>query len=177
MNIDPQPLDAEEQLAVAKHEIQRGDLERALSRLKSLASLPRPPADALAVMGRVYAQVGLMDRSQAAFARYLEAHPEAVHETFELGATYFDQGQDAKALEQWGRALLLQPTHPPTLYFSAAALSRTGKNADARRRLDVLFKSAPADNLYVERGRDLLKTLDAAPAAEAPPAAAPYRGH
>jgi tetratricopeptide (TPR) repeat protein len=179
MNIEPQPLDGEELLALAKHEIQRGDFERALARLKPLVSLADPPADALAVAARVYAQLGLMERARAAFARYLESHPGAVHETFELGATYFDQGDDPKALEHWHRALSLQPTHPPTLFFSAAALSRAGKGADARRHLDVLFNSAPADNLYVERGRDLQKTLDAAASTveAAPPAATPYGGH
>jgi tetratricopeptide (TPR) repeat protein len=181
MASDAHDLDAEELLALTRHDLQRGEFERALARLKPLASLPQPPADSLALIARVHAQLGLMERAQAAFRRYLESHPDAVHETFELGATYFDQGNDVKALEYWTQALALQPTHPPALFFSAAALSRTGRSADARRHLDVLFKSAPTDNLYVERARDLLKTLEAAPAPvpaeSAAPHANPYGGH
>jgi tetratricopeptide (TPR) repeat protein len=163
MSTEPQDVDLEESLALARYQVQHGDFERALARLKPLAALAQPPADALAMIARVYAQLGLMARAQGAFRRYLDARPDAAHETFELGATYFDQGDDASALEHWKQALALAPTHPPALFFSAAALSRSGKSADARRHLEVLFNSAPADNLYVERGRDLLKALDAAP--------------
>jgi len=177
-----QDIDVEESLALARHQVQHGNFESALARLKPLIALPQPPADSLAMIARVYAQLGLMERAQVAFRRYLEAHPGAAHETFELGATYFDQGNDSKALEHWGQALAITPTHPPALFFSAAALSRSGKGADARRHLEVLFNSAPADNLYVERARDLLKALDGAPAAtvageSAPPALTPYGGH
>src|SRR5690349_18530449 len=180
MATEPQDLDVEESLALARQQVQRGDFERALAKLKPLVALAQPPADSLALMARVYAQLGLMERAQGAFRRYLESHPGAAHETFELGATYFDQGNDAKALEYWNQALAIAPTHPPALFFSAAALSRSGKSADARRHPEVLFNSAPADNLYVERARDLLKTLETPAAAVvegAPPAATPYGGH
>jgi tetratricopeptide (TPR) repeat protein len=180
MAIEPQDLDVEESLALARHQVQHGDFESALARLKPLAALAQPPADSLALMARVYAQLGLMERAQGAFRRYLESHPGAAHETFELGATYFDEGNDAMALEHWTRALAIAPTHPPALFFSAAALSRSGKAADARRHLEVLFNSAPADNLYMERARDLLKTLDAATApviTGAPQPVTPYGGH
>jgi tetratricopeptide (TPR) repeat protein len=178
---DPQELDAEELLALAKHELQRGELEDALGKLKRLVSRKQPPDDAHAVIARAYAQLGLMDRAQGAFKKYLEQHPDSAHETFELGVTYFDQGKNDKAMEYWQRVLKLQPTHPPALFFSAAAMSRTGQTADARRQLDVLFKSAPADNLYAERGRDLLKALESEPppgaGAQQPAPATPYRGH
>jgi tetratricopeptide (TPR) repeat protein len=180
METEPQGLELEESLALARHQVQHGDFERALARLKPLVALAQPPADSLAMIARVYAQLGLMERAQGAFRRYLESHPGAAHETFELGVTYFDQGDDAQALEHWTQALAIVPTHPPALFFSAAALSRSGKAADARRHLEVLFNSAPADNLYVGRARDLLKTLEAAPAPVtegAPPAVVPYGGH
>jgi tetratricopeptide (TPR) repeat protein len=182
MGTELKELDVEELLALARHEVQNGEFADALARLKALVSLAPPPADSLAMMARVYAQLGLMERAQAAFRRYLESHPEAAHETFELGATYFDQGNDSQALEHWNQALAIVPTHPPALFFSAAALSRTGKVADARRHLEVLFKSTPADNLYVERARDLLKTLEGAPASvitgeDVPAAVTPYGGH
>jgi tetratricopeptide (TPR) repeat protein len=181
MDDDRHGLDPEEALAVARHDAQRGELERALTRLKAIVSMPDPPADSLAVIARIYAQLGLMERAQAAFRGHLKSHPGAVHETFELGATYYDQGNDARALEHWNEALAMQPTHPPALFFSAAALSRAGKGAEARRHLDVLFKSTPADNLYVERARDLLRTLEAAPAQiagdVAPQRTNPYSGH
>ena len=179
MLTEPKDQDVEESLALARHQVMHGDLEHALGRLKPLAALAQPPADSLALLARVYAQIGMMERAQTAFRRYLESHPGATHETFELGATYFDQGNDAKALEYWAQALTIAPTYPPALFFSAAALSRSGRTDDARRHLEVLFNSAPADNLYVERARNLLKALEdgTPPAPEAAPAATPYGGH
>ncbi len=178
MAAEPEDLDAEELLALAKHELQRGEHERALVKLKRLASQRKPPAEALAVTARAYAQLGLTERARASFEKYLELNPKAAHETFELGATYFDQGDDGRALDCWKRALELHPAHPPALFFSALAHSRTGNVAESRRQLDVLLKATPADNLYVERGRDLLKSLDVqAIGSVVPPGANPYRGH
>jgi hypothetical protein len=68
------------------------------------------------------------------------------------------------------------PTHPPTLFYSGLLAAQEGRMPDARRNLDVLFKSTPADNLYVTRGRDLLRDIEnpqPGPNAGEPPAA-PY---
>jgi tetratricopeptide (TPR) repeat protein len=180
MATEPQDLDADELLALAKHEVQRGELESALLKLKRLVSQKKPPAAAVAAIARVYAQLGLTDSAQKHFRKYLELNPDAAHETFELGVTYFDQGNDAGALDYWKRALELQPAHPPALFFSAVAHSRMGNVAEARRGIDVLLKTAPSDNLYVERGRELLKSLDGQPLAQGlsvPSGSTPYGGH
>jgi len=178
MAADPQDLDGDELLALARHELQRGEHESALLKLKRLVSQKKSPAEALAVMARLYGQLGLPERARKSFEKYLEVNPGAAHETFELGVTYFDEGNDGRALDCWKRALELQPTHPPALFFSALAHSRTGDVAESRRQLDVLLKAAPADNLYAERARDLLKTFGTIePAGSMLSGANPYRGH
>jgi tetratricopeptide (TPR) repeat protein len=179
MAADTMELDAEELLALAKHELLRGEHESALLKLKRLVSQKKPPAEALALMARLYAQLGLTERARKTFEKYLEQKPDAAHETFELGATYFDEGNDGRALDFWKRALELQPAHPPALFFSALAHSRSGNLAESRRQIDVLLKAASPDNLYVGRARELLKTFDAQ-GAEPPVQAAgpnPYRSH
>jgi cytochrome c-type biogenesis protein CcmH/NrfG len=86
-----------------------------------------------------------------------------VLETFELGVTYFEGGEGAEAKEIWDKVLSASPTHPPTLFYAGLLAAQEGRMPDAHRNLDVLLKSTPADNLYVTRARDLLKSLEKPP--------------
>jgi cytochrome c-type biogenesis protein CcmH/NrfG len=86
-----------------------------------------------------------------------------VPESFELGITYFEGGDPKEARQIWDKVLSAAPTHPPTLFYSGLLAARDGRVPDARRNLDVLFKSAPADNLYVTRGRQLLNDIEKGP--------------
>ena len=52
------------------------------------------------------------------------------------------------------------PTHPPTLFYSGLLATQEGRMPEARRNLDVLFKSAAEDNLYVTRGKELLAEIE-----------------
>jgi len=155
-------LDNQELLALVRHHLQRNEIEGALVKVKQVLESDQPPDEALVLAGRVYAQIGMFDRAQAHYQRYLEAHPEAAHEIFELGMTYAQQNRSAEALQEWTRALTLVPMHPPALFFSADMLARGGKPAEARRHLDVLLKSAAPDNMYVERAAKLLQALESA---------------
>jgi tetratricopeptide (TPR) repeat protein len=155
------PFDADELLALARLDVERGALDQALSRLKSVLKSPAPTADAFSMAARLYAQLGLYDRSQKLFQRYLQLKPESLLETFQLGMTHYDAGQPNEALNVWESILKQSPVHPPALFYKALVLSQTGKVADARGTLDVLLKSAPADNLYFGRAKELLQAIDA----------------
>ncbi len=180
MGAESQEFDAEELLALAGHEFQRGEFQPALLKPKRLVSRSKPLGAALEMIARLYARIGLMDRAQKSFLEYLETNPQSAHATFELGVTYFDQGKSGKALECWKRTLELEPAYPPALFYSALAHAVGGDADDARRQLDVLFKSAQADNLYVGRGRELLKSIEEQATAPIPLAAvglSRYGGH
>lgn len=166
-------FDADELLALARHDLERGQLDQALHRLKRLVGESDPKPEALVLAGRLYAQLGLSEHAQRLFEKYLMAKPDAVHETFELGMTYFDSGKVEKALEMWAKVLVQQPTYPPALFYNGLASARDGKLTDAKRNLDILLKSAPADNLYFTKGKDLLREIDQAliQADQVPPAA------
>ncbi|HLQ25318.1 MAG TPA: tetratricopeptide repeat protein [Acidiferrobacterales bacterium] len=154
-------FDNEELIALARLDIERGEFEEALWKLKQVLVESTPPAEALSMAGRLYAQLGLRDRAKPLFQRYLELEPHAVNETFQLGMVHFDAGQPQEAKKIWGQLLKNHPAHPPGLFYQALVLTQEGQAAQAKQLLDSLLKSAPADNLYFGRAKELLQAIEA----------------
>jgi len=153
-------FERDELLALARLDLEKGRVEEALRKLKSLIAEADADPEALPLAARIYAQLGLGERAQACYRRYLAVRPDAVLESFELGMTHFDRGETGEAETLWRGVLERAPTHPPTLFYRALLHARTDRVSQARRDLEVLFQSVPADNLYVERGRELLQQLE-----------------
>jgi tetratricopeptide (TPR) repeat protein len=153
-------FEADELVALARHDIERGELDQALGKLKQAMSDTTPPAEAFAMGARLYAQLGLWERAKALFQQYLEAEPNAVNEAFQLGMVHFDSGQIDEAVNIWESLLKNHPTHPPALFYRSLAKHQVGQTAEARHTLDVLIKSAAPDNLYFNRAKELLQTIE-----------------
>lgn len=154
-------FDAQELFALARLDLERGSLEQALHKIKQLLADPEIPNEAFGFAGRLYAQLGLWDRAKELFHRHLKLNPESVTEAFQLGMVHFDTAQTDEALKIWTELLQREPAHPPALFYCGLALAQRGKITEARHSLDVLLKSAPADNLYFGRAQELLKSIDA----------------
>jgi tetratricopeptide (TPR) repeat protein len=153
-------FDNEELIALARLDIERGEFEEALWKLKQVLVESTPPVEALSMAGRLYAQLGLRDRAKPLFQRYLELEPHAINETFQLGMVHFDAGQPQEAKKIWERLLKDHPTHPPGLFYQALVLTQEGQPAQAKQLLDLLLKSAPADNLYFGRAKEVLQAIE-----------------
>lgn len=150
----------DELIALARHHIDNNRLDLALEKLKLVLAGNAPEPEAIAMAARLYAQLGLPRRAQELFQHYLVLHPDAPTEQFQLAMAYFNDGQADQAQALWDSILERDPVHPPALYFSALHQARQGKAQDARRHLDVLLQSAAPSNLYAERGKELLQSLD-----------------
>ncbi|MFC4161870.1 tetratricopeptide repeat protein [Chitinimonas lacunae] len=161
-------FDNDELLALAQLDIGAERLDAALAKLKTLLNREAPPVAALALAGRLYAQIGLLDKARLHFEQYLAYHPEAVNERFQLGMVHFDGGNSEHALELWGQVRESFPHHPPALFYSALAIGRAGRDHEARALLQTLLNTAEPDNLYSGRAKELLASLahepEAAPA-------------
>src|SRR5687768_13252760 len=158
--VNSELFDNAELLALARLAVERGDLESALGKIKPVIADADASADALSLAARLYAQLGLYDRAEKLYERFLEKHPAASVERFELGMTHLDGGKPTQALEIWEKLLKDQPTHPPALFYKSLVLAQSGKAAEAKQGLDILLKSAPSDNLYFGRGKELLQAID-----------------
>lgn len=152
-------FELDESLALARHEIEAKQFAPALQRLKALAQAEPPSAQAVLLLARLYGQLGLPQRAQAGFERYLALEPVAVHERFELGVALLEQDQAQAALGTWREVLEQVPDYPPALYFSAVAHSQMDAREQAEQFLQHLFQTTVADNLYHQRGQELLQRL------------------
>lgn len=170
-------FEPDELIALAAADLERSDYESALRKLKTAVQWPDVPNEALGMIARVYAQLRLWEKARDFYRRYLERVPEAATETFQLGMVHFDMGEAEEALSIWQALLARQPTHPPALFFAALANAQQGRRNDAARHLDVLLKSAPADNLYFGRGKELLQALESETTASGAAGAALGGGH
>ena len=162
-------LEADELLALARHDIERGELESGLRKLKQILAGSNPLAEARSIAGRLYAQLGLFERAQALFQDYLQTNPDSVVERFQMGMTHLDAGQPQEALAIWEELLHDHPVHPPALFYKGLVLAQAGKVPEAKQSLDILMKSAPADNLYFGRAKELLQAIDAGGRPSMPP--------
>lgn len=153
-------FDNDELLALLKLDLDKGEFEKALSKIKQLVQSPSAPAEAFAIAARIYAQLGLFERAKDYFKRYLDINPSATIEHFQMGMAHFDSGQVDEAIAIWSGILAKDPINPPALFYSGLAFAQTGKTADARHVLDTLLQSAPADNLYFTRAKDLLAAIN-----------------
>ena len=159
-NTTTDSFEPDELVALARLDMDRGNVEAALGKLKQVLATADPLPEAQTMAARIYAQLGLFDRARAHYQFYLQANPEAVTEKFQFGMTHFDSGQPNEALKVWEGLLKEFPTHPPALFYKALALAQQGKVSGAQQTLDILMKSAPADNLYFGRGKELLQTIN-----------------
>jgi tetratricopeptide (TPR) repeat protein len=153
-------FEADEITALARLDIEQGRIEQALVKLKHLLAGSSVPAEAIGMAARLYAKLGLFERAKGLFERYLTIRPDSIEEEFQLGMVQLDKGDSDQALATWEGLLRRLPTFPPGLFYSALVLHRQGKIAEAVRNLNVLMKTAPADNLYFGRSRELLQSIE-----------------
>jgi tetratricopeptide (TPR) repeat protein len=154
-------LEQDELLALARIDIEKGQLESALLKLKQITAEKKPLADALSMLARLYAQLGLYTKAQQFFKKYVETNPDAEIEYFQLGMTYFEAGENDKAEEIWNDILTKKSTHPPSLYYKSLSLARSKNHSEAKAGLSLLLNSVSPDNLYFQRGKELLTAIEA----------------
>ncbi len=152
-------FDREELIALAINDLSRDQIEPSLAKLKLAISSDKKIDKAQSLLAKIYAQLKLFDRAIYFFQLYLEHHPSAIQERFELGMVTLDNGNPKSALEIWD-PLLGDTNHPPAIFYSAVAYAELDEVAAARRQLDILLKSVAPDKLYFNRGKELLASLD-----------------
>ena len=175
-------LDKYELVALARLDLEKERFDQALVRLKQAASLDGEELpDISALLGATYARLRLWDRAQAALSAFLTLRPDALNERFQLGMTYFDSGDHARALEVWQQVLGRAKLHPPALYYSALANARLGRLQPALEYCQTVLSTAAQDNLFHGRAKELLEQLRADPKAGAAaveePRPAPRKSH
>lgn len=158
-------FETDELIALARLDMDEKHYDEALWKLKQVLCEAEPPAEALSMSARLYAQIGLFARARGLYERYMALESDAIPERFQLGMTYLDGGEPTEALAVWEPLLQDVPNFPPALFYRGLALARVGQLDAARKQLDDITRMLPADNLYFGRARELLQELSQAGAA------------
>lgn len=153
-------FDSEERLALAHDHFEQNRLEEALTGAKTLLQVPEPPAGTLELAARIYAKLRLHARAIALFRQAMDARPDSLELQVELAMVSQESGDHEAALGMWDEMLLRHPLMPPALFHAAVLRAQRRQFADALRHIDVLLQTAPEDNLYVGRARELQEALN-----------------
>lgn len=71
-------FEVDELVALARLDMDRGNVEAALSKLKQVLAGADPLSEAQAMAARLYAQLGLFERARPLYQAYLQSNPEAI---------------------------------------------------------------------------------------------------
>jgi len=153
-------FESDELLALARLEIDKGDIEQALLKLKKVLAEKKVPAEANAMAARLYARLGLFERAQKLFKSYLKQRPDDVVEAFQYGMVHLDLDDEPGALEIWSSLLEKEPNHPPAMFYRGLVLARQNQVTEATNTLKRLLDTAPRENLYYTRAMELLKAIE-----------------
>jgi tetratricopeptide (TPR) repeat protein len=153
-------LDNNELLAITRWHLSRDDFGQALIYYKLIAKQKNAPDEAFKLGGKIYAELGLFEYAEKSFKKFIDRNPDEITEIFQYGMVHLDKGDTDAAVKIWDDLLLKEPNHPPTLFYSALTLSNNKKSDKAKKHLETLIKTAPSDNLYFEKSRDLLLKIE-----------------
>jgi tetratricopeptide (TPR) repeat protein len=170
----PDGFDGEELFALARLDIEKGNIADALLRLKKVTAGDPVPTGAFSICGQLYARLGLWDHALKMFQKHLERHPDALGEKFSLGLAHGNAGRAAEAMKIWDELLQKQPTYIPALFYRGLLRAQQRQHAAARQDLELLVRSAAGDDPYLKPGKELLQSLELQqpPAKAATPASA-----
>ncbi len=153
-------FDSDELVALARIDIEKDRLDLALGKLKRAISMDKVPVEALGMIARLYAQIGLFDRAKLYFTQFLNQVPGAVNEAFQYGMVQFDSGDNSAALDTWKTLLEKHPEHPPARFYIGLAQAQAELIEEAKATLESLLSNIPVDNLYFGRAKELLQAID-----------------
>jgi cytochrome c-type biogenesis protein CcmH/NrfG len=168
-------LDAREMVALARLDFEKERFDHALLRLKQVVAKKAGDPEALSLLGATYARLRLWDKAQAMLQAFLKLHPDALNERFQLGMTFFESGDNTRAIAVWEQVLKQSKNHPPALFHIALANARQGQLKEALALCEAVLANASADNLFHGRAKDLAEKLRKDPrlTGQSEPGAAP----
>ncbi|WNO11327.1 tetratricopeptide repeat protein [Teredinibacter sp. KSP-S5-2] len=156
-------FDSDELLALADFDFRNDRPEDALLKLKNLVARAATPLQTYALIGRIYATIGLFEKAKGAFEFYLTKvkDPNAkINELFQLGLVERDLGNTDIAIEIWSDLLNEHPNYAPALYHKAETLINLNRVQESVDLLNHILETAEdGDNFIALADQLLSKTV------------------
>ncbi|MCW8928604.1 MAG: tetratricopeptide repeat protein [Gammaproteobacteria bacterium] len=153
-------LDIDELLSLTRWSLDQGNFDQALIYNKHAMERENAEAEVYKLGGKIYAQLGLFEHAKKSFKIFLDTTSEALTETFQYGMVHYDNNEIKEAISIWTEILQKEEKYPPALFYLALALANNGQTDDAIHHLNQLISSIAIDNMYFERGRELLRAIE-----------------
>ncbi len=155
-------FDGDELLALSDWHFQNNQYDQALDKLKALVTRQDAPLQSHALIGRIYATLGLFDKAKKAFVFYLEhqSNPNMrVNEIFQLGLVEKDSGNIEAALRAWDDLLINYPNHTPCLYHKAIVLVDLKQYQQAADILNYILENAEDNDRHIQLADQMLNNI------------------
>ena len=154
-------FDNDELLALSDYDFQNDRHQDALVKLKVLIARNQTPLPTYALLGRIYATIGLLERAREAINFYLSRAPkeQTLNEIFQLGLVESDLGNFDIALQIWSDLLIEHPNHCPALFHKANVLIKKGQVQEAVDLLNHILETAPEGDKYIPMADRLLSRI------------------
>ncbi|MGI8654014.1 MAG: tetratricopeptide repeat protein [Pyrinomonadaceae bacterium] len=156
---DRQPRSFDAQMSAAAVFYQAGAFDKAALYLSRALAINPNNADALTAMGDTKYDAGDYTSAASFYERSLAQRPNDVDVRTDLGNTYFQRTPPDfdRAINEYRKALQLDPKHEKTLQNLAAAALRKGDKQIARDAVEKLASVNPS-NQFVARMRAALES-------------------
>ncbi|MBV1787740.1 tetratricopeptide repeat protein [Marinobacterium sp. D7] len=140
---DQKPRTQVETLLIdATEQAKQGNLDEAISTLKSLLALEPNHELSLGMLASVYLQLGLTQQASDLFEQLLETYPENPLARFQLGMAKLNSSDPKGALETW-RPMLEMKDEFMANFHSALAHLQLGSTEQARECLERASQHMP----------------------------------
>ena len=120
-----------------------GQLQAAFLKIKAVIGQQPNNADALRVLGKVFASSGHWEESDSAFRASLELDPTIAATWMGLGLLCRDQRKTGEARHCFEQAVLLRPSDPFLLSNLAVVLGDSGQIAESIRHFEAALRVFP----------------------------------
>ncbi len=120
-----------------------GQLQAAFLKIKAISSQQPVNADALRILGKIFASSGHWEEAYAAFRASLEINPAAAATWMGLGLLCRDQRKTGEARHCFEQAVLLRPKDPFLLSNLAVVLGDVGQVSESIRHFEAALQIHP----------------------------------
>jgi len=151
------PDDPAMQAAVAEAYAMLGEAARARSAAEAAARLSASTPTAACAVARSLVRLGRLGEAEALLARTVKEAPDSAYPRFLLGGVFLARGQNLAAVEQFRKALALDPLSHEFRLALAQALVRSAMLEEAEEHLRTILARDPAN----ERAALLLAQVQA----------------
>ena len=151
--------DFDAQVRAAHLNAQAGDFEEAIDFLTRANKLRPEDHETLVKLGLANFEAGRYDTSEQWYKAALAKKPDDVDVRADFAMTYFLQkpSRPERAVEEFRRALEVDPKHVTSLYYLTVVLKESGKLDEAESALARLEQVSPNENGLPRLREELLK--------------------